>query len=813
MGAFASLHRSAQGSGHTATQSSAVDDAVAVSRTPGTPLGAAERQEASGWFGRDFSGVRVHSGPQAQRAADSINARAYTVGDHIVFGQGGAPSGGAEGRRLLAHELAHVVQQRGSQHASPPRRLSSPGDAAEREADAAADSVSSGSGSADARVGAFHAAPVARAEAEDEADDTPDGSPGESVDDSAHDGDAPPGGPILSVATSPDQLLEPSARAADESDVGDAVVMRAPKKDNRTHHDVPATARRWITRIDISLSTPQTITVHWSDTTPDQSSPASSGRGRACTADNPCPGNAGENCTPTGTFHPVFRGDENYVNGHGDHMSFYVDLGVTDAQGNDRGIGIHDSQPVNGTPLSHGCVRVPAAMARLVNENVTTATTVTISGTAATVPHRDRSCPAPRRRPRRRTQPGVHRLVASPDAEVARMVLDMGNGRSVGDVAGPAANTREDVVDVMDRMHSVWLLPNADYGAEYPPVAAQPGGSLVALVRIRQLNAALDRSQSVDAIPGPAARSLLAVDLTGGVGPGQANRREDVLRLQHGLHAAWDLHPTPPLSFADAVAEVGTADPVDPAKLVITRQALHAAYQRFVRGFPGGGAPQRSYAAIPPTTAGAPATGTRSWGGSGLSTELTDAPAAATPRDRVGLWLAKYRGVIEAAETRHGVDRRAIAAAIAWEGLVNVARNTWGRQWSGPGKVHNDTAAQTESTGYLTPRADEPARLAVLETPVGAITYIAAVMQASADAADAGGYDLRADVPMLCFLYHAWDIPRSRGYFGVKKKAPDPLGYSGSDMAVWIAVPANLSFVTTNVGTPPASLTSRPRGY
>ena len=140
MGAFASLHRSAQGSGHTATQSSAVDDAVAVSRTPGTPLGAAERQEASGWFGSDFSGVRVHSGPQAQRAADSINARAYTVGDHIVFGQGGAPSGGAEGRRLLAHELAHVVQQRGAASTGP-LTVSQPGDALETEADSVADSI------------------------------------------------------------------------------------------------------------------------------------------------------------------------------------------------------------------------------------------------------------------------------------------------------------------------------------------------------------------------------------------------------------------------------------------------------------------------------------------------------------------------------------------------------------------------------------------------------------------------------------------------------------------------------------------------
>jgi len=62
-------------------------------------------------FGHDFSGVRIHSDPRASRSARALDARAYTVGNHIVFGAGEYQPATAEGRRLLTHELAHVVQQ------------------------------------------------------------------------------------------------------------------------------------------------------------------------------------------------------------------------------------------------------------------------------------------------------------------------------------------------------------------------------------------------------------------------------------------------------------------------------------------------------------------------------------------------------------------------------------------------------------------------------------------------------------------------------------------------------------------------------
>jgi len=62
-------------------------------------------------FGYDFSRVRVHSGSAAEKSAREVNANAYTVGSDIVFSTGRFASGTQEGRRLIAHELTHVLQQ------------------------------------------------------------------------------------------------------------------------------------------------------------------------------------------------------------------------------------------------------------------------------------------------------------------------------------------------------------------------------------------------------------------------------------------------------------------------------------------------------------------------------------------------------------------------------------------------------------------------------------------------------------------------------------------------------------------------------
>jgi len=75
------------------------------------PLDEATRADMEPRFGFDFSRVRVHADAQAAESAREVNALAYTVGRDVVFGAGQYAPGTLSGRRLLAHELAHVVQQ------------------------------------------------------------------------------------------------------------------------------------------------------------------------------------------------------------------------------------------------------------------------------------------------------------------------------------------------------------------------------------------------------------------------------------------------------------------------------------------------------------------------------------------------------------------------------------------------------------------------------------------------------------------------------------------------------------------------------
>ena len=76
----------------------------------GQPLSASERAFFEPRFGADFGDVHVHSDARAAHVARSVNARAFTLGRDVVFGAGQYASGASEGRRLLAHELTHVVQ-------------------------------------------------------------------------------------------------------------------------------------------------------------------------------------------------------------------------------------------------------------------------------------------------------------------------------------------------------------------------------------------------------------------------------------------------------------------------------------------------------------------------------------------------------------------------------------------------------------------------------------------------------------------------------------------------------------------------------
>jgi hypothetical protein len=113
-----------------------------VLRSPGQPLDAATRASIEPRFGHDFSRVRVHSDAKAAESAQAVNAMAYTVGNDVVFGSQHYRPQTKEGQRLLAHELAHVVQQSGAPIIS--GAVGSPGDPCEREAERVAQAISAG---------------------------------------------------------------------------------------------------------------------------------------------------------------------------------------------------------------------------------------------------------------------------------------------------------------------------------------------------------------------------------------------------------------------------------------------------------------------------------------------------------------------------------------------------------------------------------------------------------------------------------------------------------------------------------------------
>jgi hypothetical protein len=114
--------------------------------SPGQPLDEGTRAFVEPRLGHDFSKVRVHVDELAAESAKAVNARAYTIGQEVVFDAGEYVPTTHEGRQLLAHELMHVIQQKSapSNSGTSEPRLSQPEDAAEQEAEANAAIVAKG---------------------------------------------------------------------------------------------------------------------------------------------------------------------------------------------------------------------------------------------------------------------------------------------------------------------------------------------------------------------------------------------------------------------------------------------------------------------------------------------------------------------------------------------------------------------------------------------------------------------------------------------------------------------------------------------
>jgi hypothetical protein len=146
-----------------------------VVRSSGSPLDRATRSLMESRLGHDFGDVEVHTDSKAGASARSVQAQAYTVGNHVVFGEGSYEPGTDQGNRTLAHELTHVVQQRqGPVDGTPAAggiNVSSPSDRFEQEAARAADSFTAAPPATAAAAGSGSA--VQRTERDDQVQTLP----------------------------------------------------------------------------------------------------------------------------------------------------------------------------------------------------------------------------------------------------------------------------------------------------------------------------------------------------------------------------------------------------------------------------------------------------------------------------------------------------------------------------------------------------------------------------------------------------------------------------------------------------------------
>lgn len=146
------LQRKAQSG--AATQDEAPTIVHEVLGQPGQALDVATREAMEARFGQDFSDVRVHADAQAAASARAVDAAAYTVGRDVVFGERHDALSSGAGQRLLAHELAHVLQQAGAPAAADGLKIGAAHDPHEAQADRAADQAMRAGPGADAATSA-----------------------------------------------------------------------------------------------------------------------------------------------------------------------------------------------------------------------------------------------------------------------------------------------------------------------------------------------------------------------------------------------------------------------------------------------------------------------------------------------------------------------------------------------------------------------------------------------------------------------------------------------------------------------------------
>jgi cell wall-associated NlpC family hydrolase len=205
---------------------------------------------------------------------------------------------------------------------------------------------------------------------------------------------------------------------------------------------------------------------------------------------------------------------------------------------------------------------------------------------------------------------------------------------------------------------------------------------------------------------------------------------------------------------------------------------------------------------------GAPTKDRKAAPGEVLSTELSDAPDAATPAERVFKWLQAHAVEIAAQEAKFGVDRRAIAGAIAWEALENP-RGAWGAlggRFVGAGKPHvkDSFAPAAAQTSENVPQEVEEAGLLPRRSMIGrelglrkdSIPYIAAGMRLATDIGRAYGHDIATDPAMLTWFWQGKDANKFIAYLSTKEG--NEFDTTHQDMSTWVT--ENLAWLESAVG-------------
>lgn len=124
--------------------------------------------------------------------------------------------------------------------------------------------------------------------------------------------------------------------------------------------------------------------------------------------------------------------------------------------------------------------------------------------------------------------------------KIQRQHVQMVTGRYVGDLPGATANIREDVLEVLNRLHALWSITTPDYGTEHGLVASRPARSQIQPSDIPLTIAAIRRNEEPTLNPATA-QAVLGITISGNVGRGQTNNKADIYLLQDALHINWNI--------------------------------------------------------------------------------------------------------------------------------------------------------------------------------------------------------------------------------------------------------------------------------